>query len=351
MKTICIIGHYGFGKTLLNGQTIKTKIITSAIQEQFGADNVICLDLAGGVRKIPSLLFKVPHALRKCDDFIMMPVENGLRFLTPLLCFWRKFYKRQLHYVVIGGWLPAFISSKKQMKNGLKGFDGIYAETNTMKRALEAQGFENVYVMPNCKYLTILSEKELVYPSSMPYKLCTFSRVMKEKGIETVVNVIKQINDKLGYIAYSLDIYGQIDTAQNEWFENLKKHFPEYIQYCGCVEAHQSVEVLHKYFALLFPTHFYTEGIPGTIIDAYAAGIPVVSAKWESYSDVVDEGITGVGYDFDNIHQLEKILLEVAQNPDILLGMKENCIHKAKDYVPEFAIQIMTSKIRGVEGD
>ena len=227
MKRICIIGHYGFGKTLLNGQTIKTKIVTSAIQKQFGESNVICLDLAGGVKKIPSLLFKVPNELRKCDAFIMMPVENGLRFLVPLLRFWRKFYRRQLHYVVIGGWLPKFVSSKKLMKKGLKEFDGIYAETNTVKNALEEQDFTNVYIMPNCKDLRILSEKELVYPLGLPYKLCTFSRVMKEKGIETAVNSIKKVNDKLGYTAFSLDIYGQIDTAQTEWFKDLEEQFPE----------------------------------------------------------------------------------------------------------------------------
>ena len=96
---------------------------------------------------------------------------------------------------------------------------------------------------------------------------------MKEKGIETAVNIITEVNDRLGYIAYSLDIYGQVDTSQVEWFENLKKQLPDYICYCGCVDANRSVEVLQKYFALLFPTHFYTEGIPGTIIDAYAAGM------------------------------------------------------------------------------
>ncbi len=152
-----------------------------------------------------------------------------------------------------------------------------------MKDALEARGFENVFVMPNCKKLTVLSENELIYPHGVPYKLSTFSRVMREKGIETAVNIITEVNDRLGYIAYSLDIYGQVDTAQVEWFENLKKQLPDYIRYCGCVDANRSVEVLQKYFALLFPTHFYTEGIPGTIIDAYAAGVPVISAKWESY--------------------------------------------------------------------
>ena len=106
------------------------------------------------------------------------------------------------------------------------------------------------------------------------------------------------------------------------------------------------MEVLKQYFALIFPTHFYTEGIPGTIIDAYAAGIPLIFAKWESYSDVVKDGKTGLGYDFDNAKQFEEILLSVEKNPRKLFDMKENCISKAKDYMPESALQIMISKIR-----
>lgn len=344
MKKICIVGHFGFGKNLLNGQTIKTKIVTAEIERQFGKDNVICLDLAGGIKRIPGLLIKVPYMLSKCDNFIMMPVENGLRFLTPLLSFWNIFFKRNLHYVVIGGWLPKFISDKKWLINGLRRFTGIYVETNTMNNTLKTQGFSNVSVMPNCKPLRILTENELLYPSDAPYRLCTFSRVMKEKGIETAVETVRKVNRRLGYTAYSLDIYGQIWEQSKEWFERLQSKFPDYIHYCGYVNADQSVEVLQNYFAMLFPTHFYTEGIPGTIIDAYAAGIPVISAKWESYSDVIDDGITGIGYDFDNESQFEEILFYSAKNPGILLDLKENCLNKAKAYIPETAVQIMVKK-------
>ena len=153
------------------------------------------------------------------------------------------------------------------------------------------------------------------------------------------------MNEQLGFTAYSLDIYGQIDSAQTEWFENLKNSFPDYINYCGCVDADKSVEILQNYFALLFPTHFFTEGIPGTIIDAYAAGIPVISAKWESYSDVVDDGVTGIGYDFENEEQLKEILITAAQNPETLLDLKENCIKKAKDYIPNKAVEILIKNL------
>ncbi len=348
MKKVCIVGHFGFGKNLLNGQTIKTKIVTQGLREQLGKSEVCTIDTHGGVKVLVRCFFQIGMAFIKCKNIIMLPAHNGVKIFSPIMLFWRLFFHKRIHYVVIGGWLPDLLKSNNVLSFMLKKFDCIYVETNTMKGALETQGFENIYVMPNCKKLTILSENELEYSSGVPYRLCTFSRVMQEKGIETAVNIIKKVNDRLGYIAYSLDIYGQVDTTQNEWFESLKKQLPYYVRYCGCVDDNQSVEVLQKYFALLFPTHFYTEGIPGTIIDAYAAGIPVISAKWESYSDVIEDGITGIGYDFDDVDQFERILLEVTQNPNYLLSMKENCIRKAMHYIPESAIQIMTDKFLSV---
>jgi len=346
MLKVSILGHFGEGEILLNGQTIKTKIITDEMQNQLGQDQVMKFDTCGGWKTLLKAPFQVFRALMKSFNVLIFPAHNGLRVYAPLLAFLRYFFKnRKIHYIVIGGWLPRFISGRKILVKSLKKFDGIYVETKTMKSALDSQGFTNVFVMPNCKKLTILSEGELVFPSDVPYRLCTFSRVMKEKGIETAINVIKRVNEKLGYIAYSLDIYGQIDNSQTEWFENLEKQFLDSVQYCGSVDADKSMEVLQHYFALIFPTHFYTEGIPGTIIDAYAAGIPVISAKWESYSDVVEEGITGLGYDFDSVEQFEEILIRVAKNPKMLFDMKGNCIRKAKNYLPDSTIQIIISKI------
>lgn len=347
MKTASVIGHFAFGKTFLDGQTIKTKILTEELQKKLGQEQVLIIDTHGGLKTLAKAPVQILYALKNSQNVIIFPAHNGLRVYAPLLSRLKRFFKnKKLHYVVIGGWLPQFLTKRKGLAKALKKFDGIYVETDTMKSALEARGFENVFVMPNCKKLTVLSESELVYPQGVPHKLCTFSRVMREKGIETAINVIKKVNDQLGYLAYSLDIYGQVDTTQTEWFENLKKHFPEGVRYCGCVDADKSVEILQSYFALLFPTHFYTEGIPGTIIDAYAAGIPVISAKWESYSDVVDEGVTGIGYDFDDVEQFAQLLLNIAENPNTLLEMKYACIEKAENFIPANAIRVLLDAIQ-----
>ena len=95
------------------------------------------------------------------------------------------------------------------------------------------------------------------------------------------------------------------------------------------------LKTLKDYFALLFPTRFYTEGIPGTIIDAYAAGVPVISAEWESFSDIIDEGITGFGYAFGDKEKLKELLIEFAETPERVNGIKVGSLKKVQEFIPE----------------
>ena len=151
-------------KNLLNGQTIKTKIVAEELQRQLGEDQVVCIDTHGKLKTLLRAPFQVISALKGSKNVLMFPAQNGLRVYAPLLAFFQNFFReRGLHYVVIGGWLPQFLSKRKLLTGTLKCFDGIYVETNTMKAALEANGFRNIFLMPNCKPLAVLSEDELVY--------------------------------------------------------------------------------------------------------------------------------------------------------------------------------------------
>ena len=198
-----------------------------------------------------------------------------------------------------------------------------------------------MYILRNCKPLLPLEEKELFTQAAEPYKLCIFSRIMREKGVEEAVNAVVDANKYFGRTVFNLDIYGQVDDEQVSWFEELKQDFPPEIQYCGVAPFEKSVEILKSYYALLFPTKFFTEGIPGTIIDAYAAGVPVISSQWENFSDMIEDGVTGIGYPFTQTNQLKEILIRIAENPCEIMGMKKHCLKKAQEYLPENALKIL----------
>ena len=344
MKRVCIIGHFGHGENLLNGQTVKTKIVTKEIVKELGKKEVSCIDTHGGVKALISAFRQALIALKYHKNIIIMPAENGLRIFAPLLVLLNLLFHRKLHYVVIGGWLPEFLKKRKKLTKALMSFDGIYVETNTMRKALEIQEFNNVYVMPNFKDLNILKESELVYHHTEPYRLCTFSRVMKEKGIEDAVNAVKTVNEHFGRIVYTLDIYGQVDSAQTEWFNELKSTFPLYIKYGELVPFDKSVEVLKNYFALLFPTYYEGEGFAGTLLDAMAAGVPVIASDWRYNPEIVNEK-TGYVYPVHDNHALVTTLISVGNNPDLLLSKKSDCLKEAEKYRVENVIQCLTSKL------
>lgn len=344
MKRVCIIGHFGHGENLLNGQTVKTKIVTKEIVKELGKKEVSCIDTHGGVKALISAFRHALIALKYHKNIIIMPAENGLRIFAPLLVLLNLLFHRKLHYVVIGGWLPEFLKKRKKLTKALMSFDGIYVETNTMRKALEAQGFNDVYVMPNFKDLNILKESELVYHHTEPYRLCTFSRVMKEKGIEDAVNAVKTVNEHFGRIVYTLDIYYQVDSAQTEWFNELKSTFPLYIKYGEFVPFDKSVEVLKNYFALLFPTYYEGEGFAGTLLDAMAAGVPVIASDWRYNPEIVNEK-TGYVYPVHDNHAFVTTLISVGNNSDLLLSKKSDCLKEAEKYRAENVIQCLTSKL------
>lgn len=346
VKRVCVCGHFGFGENLLNGQTVKTKSVAGAIKKAIGSDQVFRLDTAGGLRNKFLLPHRLISALRHCKNMIILPAQNGLRTIVPLLVLFNRAFHRSLHYVVIGGWLPSFLTGKKWLTRMLQGFDGIYVETQFMKESLEALGFQNIYLLPNCKELKLLREEELVYTVEEPHRLCTFTRVMKEKGIGDAIAAVRMVNEELGRAAFTLDIYGQIEAGQKKWFHRRQKKFPEYIIYGGVVPYHKSVEVIKDYFAMLFPTYYEGEGFAGTIIDAHSAGVPIIASDWKYNREIVQDGVDGAIIPPRDFYALHDKLIELLNDPAAWNAMKPACLKRAADYMPSKVITVLTDKLQ-----
>lgn len=339
-KRICICGHFGFGQRLLNGQTIKTKILCKELQREYGDNDVYIIDSHGKSNSI-LLFFRLLYGLVICRNIIILPAHNGIRIIPLWLCAWNFLFKRKLHYVVIGGWIAKFSDRHCVTKWALRYFHNIYCETSTLQKELANRGYNNAKILPNCKYLTNISEDAINYSHDYPLHLVIFSRIMQQKGIADAVHVIEKINKDKGAEVYRLDIYGQIENSEIQWFTELQRNFTTSVRYKGHVDFDKSAATLVGYYALIFPTLFFTEGIPGTIIDAYAAGLPVIASQWESYKDIIIEEETGFSYKFGDIKALEELLRMIAETPEIIIKIKRNCIKKAQDYTPQNVVPLM----------
>lgn len=176
--------------------------------------------------------------------------------------------------------------------------------------------------------------------------LCIFSRICEEKGIEEAMAAVTEINREFGEIVCLLHIYGPVASEFQERFTSCLKLSPE-VFYMGVVSPEQSVSVIKNYYALLFPTRTFTEGMPGTIIDAFCAGVPVIARAWASCEEMVIDGETGYTYSFDKPQLLKRRILDSLKDQN-WLKMRKNCLKKALEYDEKLVCEKIIGRIERV---
>lgn len=335
-KVVSIIGHFGGGEFFLDGQTVKTKILYEELSQATEWE-IQKVDTYYKKSNPVKLLWQTLGALWKSKDIIVLLSGNGMKCYFPVLYFVAKLFGTRVYHDVIGGNLSEYVEKNWAFKKYLNSFQVNWVETNSMKVKLEAQGVNNVVVMPNFKRLSLVSVEEAVEAVKYvpPYRFCTFSRVMREKGIEDAVAAIESVNLKYGKTLCTLDIYGKVDPGYEERFVEIKSRFTDAVSYCGVVDFRRSVETLKDYYALLFPTFWDGEGFAGTIIDAFSAGLPVIATDWNCNGEIISNGVDGILYPSEKSSTLENAIEWIITDPEKTAEMRRRCVEKAELYLPE----------------
>ena len=95
-----------------------------------------------------------------------------------------------------------------------------------------------------------------------------------------------------------------------------------------------------------FPTKFKTEGIPGTIIDALSAGVPIVASRWDNVDEIIIDGINGLIYEFNNLADFYAKLKTMLNCQKVFI-IKKNCVKCAKNFDSNVAIEPLTNALIG----
>lgn len=345
VNKIVIIGHFGGRETFTDGQTVKTRTLYDGIKA-YTNWKIKVVDTYYKKRRPLKLLFESFTSVLFSKRIIVMLSGNGMKLYFPFLSFSAKLFRKKVYHDVIGGNLDEYIAKNHKFVKYLNSFEWNFVETNTLKNKVESFGIKNCLVIPNFKNINPLNHIDST-SKRIPYTFCTFSRVMKEKGIEDAIKAIVQINDGANCVVCSLDIYGPIDTKYKNDFYKLLINHSNCVTYKGIVPPEESVDVLKNYYFLLFPTYWKGEGFPGTIIDSFASGIPVIASNWGSNSEIVCSGKTG--YIYSKTEELKEIILKsISLDDDVYLTMKSNCLTEAINYNSQFWLEKL---IRFIETD
>lgn len=337
---ICVLGAFAFRYPYYDGQTIKTRNLLTLLQDK-GAD-VDHFDTQDF--KVNRLSFiRMFWKVMRCKTLYYLPAQNNLTYLFPIIYWLSLIFHIKIHYFVVGGWLVEFLKGKHRLRNKLSRIAGIHCETQHMKNALEkGYGFRNVDVFPNFR---ISDFHPKTHHEENKLKLVFMARIIKMKGLDLIFELGNRIAEKGLQDKISVDFYGpqQDEEDDIEYFNSNVARF-EFMKYYGPLEPSEIYTTLEKYDIMLLPTHFYTEGLPGSILDAYISGIPVIVTKWKYATEFVEDGNTGIIIPFeDDGTALFDAVMRYFGDTALLNRMKEGAQAKWRDFSSEKAWDILQS--------
>lgn len=340
-----VCGYFAEGIVDCGGQPVKTNFLFDELTNSFEIESLMKLDTKEWKNSKFRLANNILKMVFKSENIIILPAKNGIKVIGILTYIFTKifFLKRKLHYVVIGGWLPKLLYENKNIVlcKILKSYKGIYVETKTMEHQLHLLGFTNIFLMKNFKKLDVQDNNFIIEDT---FKFCFFSRVVYMKGIEDAINAIYKINSKYCREVCSLDIYGPISA---DYLGKISMIIDKNtVKYMGVIATSRSTQTIKEYDMQLFPTKYFTEGIPGSIIDSFYSSVPVLASKWESFEDVINEDYNGIGYKFDDFEELVFKMEWAINNRKKIFNMRENCKNTSLQYLPSNAIKVLLRNLK-----
>lgn len=330
MKRILVLGYFGYLTNQLDGQTVKTRDVYRLAKEQSGDYRVDYFDTQD-LKKNKLLVFRMFWKVIHCNILFYLPAHNNLKVFFPIIFIFSRLFKFNIHYFVVGGWLREYLTKLPIHRSMLSRINGIHAETKRLKKELEDYyGFNNVDIFPNFRFFEFNPKPS----ESEKLRIVFMARVIRQKGLDWVFNLADYISEHKLKDKYSITFYGPEIDEEKEYFEsNVAKY--EFVKYRGTLQPSEIYETLSQYDVMLLPTHFYTEGLPGSIVDAYISGIPVIVTEWKHSHEFVEDGESGYIVSFENglPEMIEKVLL-LEKDRSLLRRLQDNVLVKRMEFKP-----------------
>lgn len=337
-----VLGYFGYRTNQLDGQTVKTRDLFRLLEDNIGKGKVDYFDTQN-FRYGGFSVFVMLKKMVSCRYLFYLPAHNNLKYIFPVIFVLSKIFKFKILYFIIGGWLVEYLSTKPMHRWMLKRINGIFSETKLMKKSLEYNyGFVNITVFPNFRFTYFVPTE---HHENGKLKLVFLARINKMKGLDVIFSLASYIQSKGLSGKVSVDFYGPVYEKDKEYFfKEIDKY--GFVFYKGELQPNDINKTIERYDVMLLPTHYFTEGLPGSVVDAYMSGIPIIVSKWKHAEEFVVDGKTGFIIPFENgIQTLEKCVELLHHVPAKLTEMKKNAYLESKRFSSDFAWQILKKHI------
>jgi len=342
-RRIVVVGFFEFGTSRNDGQTVKTQNILELIKQRHSGSEEIDYFDTYLLHKQPLYIFSLIWVVASAKRVVYLPAHNNLKYFSVPLALLSLVCRFKVIHVTVGGWLASFLDNHSGVKWAISKFSVVLCETIIDKELLqERHGLKHVKVFPNFRMDRESDSILSVSDNSEHFRIVFMARINRMKGLDWIETLAYHIEQQDYGLNVTIDLFGPIAKEDEHYFEEMLSRHPESMMYHGVLDPREITRTLSRYDVLTLPTHYYTEGFPGSILDAYRSGIPVIVTQWLHAKQFVQDGESGFVIPFEHGDQdlCDKVDYLI-NNPNKLKDLKRQAYAESMRYKPEVAWQIL----------
>ena len=193
----------------------------------------------------------------------------------------------------------------------LKDADAVVAVSNGLRSHALKSAPVPIEVVPNAIDLSVFRPPLNKLPSAI-IRLLYVGRLVASKTPEVLIEAIDRLQQQTT-TPFTLELVG--DGAQRSLLEQMiiERNLSKQVIFAGWVERSNLVEHYHQ--ADLFVTSTTWEGMPNTVLEAMACGLPVVGTKAPGMNQLVSDGKNGYLVPLKDPAALADRLQRLLENP------------------------------------
>ena len=301
--------------------------------------------------------------VKKGSIFIVNQVVRLIPHLYNVLRFLRRekidiVYTSQFRSQLVIGWLAKLagkrviwhIHGEERLNNALGKFSVAFADEIIVVSEGLKDFYKKLFPRQQNKFKTVHNGVDInlcnvKYTNNHDYTtLTTVGTLVQGKRQDLVIEACARLIKK--GINLKLNIVGEkprwhSNEYQKYLNELVDKHcISQHVHFLGWVE--NPISILQESDIFVLPSD--TEGMPLSIIEAMAIGLPCIATNVGGIPELIDNGFTGLVIDPDHVDELVYSIQRLIDDPHLSERMGENA---RKKYAGNFTKQAF---LRGVAG-
>ena len=268
----------------LGGATVLFNQLVKGLQQSDAID-VTVLDTARrtGTTRTVTLLKTVAALIRQCSRCQIVSLHTSLSGALAYGAAVRVvafLFRKPVIFRGFGGNYPVWYRSLPRWKQWFFRYsvlksNAVLLETKESVEFFAPLAHHRVVWYPNSRHLAETSRKN---NKKTARNLVFVGQIKTDKGVDLLIDVARDIPD------IRVDFFGPFSEEMDEHVFSANN-----VRYLGVLEPSIVQSKLRQYDALVMPTFYDGEGYPGVILEAFAAGLPVVTTRWRCITEIVDE--------------------------------------------------------------